>query len=128
MQLPGACPRRVGETQWNLQPSPTMSPKKKILRELSRTYHASERETHVRPATIAGFTADPERYQKAVNELLQARLIEGRKDEEGRMAIALNAQRMEEVRRHLRPAWAHPAVWASAILLCVVGASFSFML
>jgi len=99
-----------------------MTPKKTILRELSRAYDPSKTVTHVRPATIAGFEAEPERYQKAVNELLQARLIEGRRDEEGRMAIALNAGRMDEVRRHLRPAWAHPAVWATVILLGAVGA------
>jgi hypothetical protein len=99
-----------------------MTPKKTILRELSRAYDPSQRTAHVRPATISGFSAEPERYQKAVNELLRARLIEGRKDDEGHMAIALNAQRMEDVRRQLRPAWAHPAIWAAAILLSAVGA------
>lgn len=99
-----------------------MTPKKTILTELSRAYDPSTGATHVRPATIAGFAAEPEKFQKAVNELLQARLIEGRKDDAGHMAIALNAQRMDEVRRHLRPAWAHPAVWAVVILLGAVGA------
>lgn len=99
-----------------------MSPKKTILRELSRAYEASNSSPHVRPATIEGFTGHPERFQKAVNELLSARLIEGRKDDEGRMAIAVNAQRMAEIKRQLRPAWAHPALWAAAILMSVVGA------
>jgi hypothetical protein len=102
-----------------------MTPKKTILRELSRAYDPSKTATHIRPASIAGFAAEPERYQKAVNELLQARLIEGRKDEEGHMAIALNAQRMDDVRRHLRPAWAHPAVWVAAVLLGAVGAGLT---
>lgn len=99
-----------------------MTPKKAILRELSRAYDPSKNTAHIRPTTISGFTAAPERYQKAVNELLQARLIEGRKDDDGHMAIALNAGRMDDVRRHLRPAWAHPAIWATAILLGAVGA------
>jgi hypothetical protein len=99
-----------------------MTPKKTILRELSRAYDPSSASKHVRPATITGFSAEPERYQKAVNELLQARLIEGRRDDEGHMAIALNAGRMDDVRRHLRPAWAHPAFWMTAILLGAVGA------
>lgn len=99
-----------------------MTPKKTILRELSRAFDPSESVTLVRPATISGFSAEPERYQKAVNELLRERLIEGRKDDEGHMAIALNAQRMEDVRRQLRPTWAHPAIWAAAILLGAVGA------
>jgi hypothetical protein len=99
-----------------------MTPKKNILRELTRTYDPDRTVTHIRPATIAGFSADPERYQKAVNELLQARLIEGRKDDEGHMAIALNAQRMQDVRRLLRPAWAHPAVWVAVIVLGAVSA------
>jgi hypothetical protein len=99
-----------------------MTPKKTILRALSRSYDPSGGASHVRPATIAGFAAEPERYQRAVNELLRARLIEGRKDDEGHMAIALNAQRMDDVRRQLRPAWAHPAIWAAALLLGAVGA------
>lgn len=35
-------------------------------------------------------TQQPEKYQKAVNALLSARLVSGHKDEEGHMAIALN--------------------------------------
>lgn len=99
-----------------------MTPKKTILTELSRTYDPSGSTTHVRPATIAGFSAEPEKFQKAVNELLRDRLIEGRRDDEGHMAIALNAQRMDDVRRHLRPPWAHPALWAAVVLLGAVGA------
>jgi len=100
-----------------------MSPTKTILRELQRAHQEHAGTAFVRPATIPGFAADPDRYQKAVNELLKRRLIEGRKDENGRMAVALNVHRMADVRRHLRPAWAHPAVWAAMLLVGVVGAS-----
>jgi hypothetical protein len=100
-----------------------MSPTKTILRELQRAHEEHAGNAFVRPATIPGFATDPDRFQKAVNELLKDRLIEGRKDEEGRMAVALNAQRMAEVRRALRPAWAHPAVWGAIVLMGAVGAS-----
>ncbi len=98
-----------------------MSPTKTILRTLQRAHASSQGTAFVRPATIPGFDAAPERFQRAVNELLKERLIEGRKDEEGRMAVALNAQRLADVRRVLRPAWAHPALWA-AVAVAAVGA------
>jgi hypothetical protein len=72
-----------------------------------------------RPANIPGFQAKPEKYQQAVNSLLQERLIEGAKDPEGRMAIALNPQRMADVQRELRPFWFHPAFLAFMGLLAV---------
>ena len=100
-----------------------MSPTKTILRELRRAHEQNAGAAYVRPATIPGFATDPDRYQKAVNELLKDRLIEGRKDEEGRMAVALNAHRLADVRRRLRPAWAHPALWAAMLLMSAVGAS-----
>ncbi|HKJ01779.1 MAG TPA: hypothetical protein VJ997_04970 [Longimicrobiales bacterium] len=100
-----------------------MTPKKTILRELSRAHDPAKSPTHIRPSTITGFTAEPERFQKAVNELLKDRLIEGKRDDEGHMAIALNAGRMDDVRRHLRPAWTHPAVIAVVILLGAAGAA-----
>ncbi|NJD19199.1 MAG: hypothetical protein FIA95_07965 [Gemmatimonadetes bacterium] len=100
-----------------------MSPTKTILRELRRAHEQNAGTAYVRPATIPGFAADPDRFQKAVNELLKDRLIEGRKDEEGRMAVALNQHRLADVRRVLRPAWAHPAVWAAVLLMGAVGAS-----
>lgn len=99
-----------------------MSPTKTILRELHRAHEAHAGTAFVRPATIPGFSADPDRFQKAVNELLKDRLIEGRKDEEGRMAVALNGHRLAEVRRALRPAWAHPAVWAAVAVVGALGA------
>ena len=99
-----------------------MTPTKTILRELQRAHHDSPSAAYVRPADIPGFAADPDRFQKAVNELLKDRLIEGRKDEQGRMAVALNAHRLVDVRRVLRPAWAHPALWAAAAVVGAVGA------
>jgi len=98
-----------------------MSPKKTILRQLARTHESSGGAGYARPASIPGFSQQPDKYQKAVNELLQARLIEGRKDDEGHMTIAVNAHRLPDVRRHLRPVWSHPAVWSVALLAAVVG-------
>jgi len=106
----------------NLNPTTTMSPKKTILRELA--HDRSDGAGHARPASIPGFTQQPEKYQKAVNELLQARLIEGRKDEEGHMTIAVNAHRIGDVRKALRPVWTHPAVWSLVLVAAVVGVIF----
>ncbi len=108
----------------NLNPPSTMSPKKTILRELTRTHENSGGAGHARPASIPGFSQQPEKYQKAVNELLQARLIEGRKDEAGHMTIAVNAHRLPDVRRELRPVWSHPAVWSVVLLAAVMGVVF----
>jgi hypothetical protein len=91
-----------------------MSPKKHILREL--TTHPS-----LRPSELAGYAGSAERYQAAVNELLRERLIEGRPDDDGRMTIALNAQRLADVRRALRPAWARPALWLATAVVVIVG-------
>ena len=102
-----------------------MSPKKTILRELTRKHESTGGAGHARPASIPGFSSQPEKFQKAVNDLLQARLIEGRKDEEGRMAIALNAHRLGDVRRELRPVWTHPAVWSAVLIAAMVGALFA---
>ncbi len=102
-----------------------MSPKKTILRELSRTHEQSDGAGHARPASIPGFSQQPEKYQKAVNELLQARLIEGRKDDDGHMTIAVNAHRIADVRKVLRPAWAHPAVWSLVLVVALVGVVFA---
>lgn len=99
-----------------------MSPKKTILRSLSRAYDEDRGATLTRPAHIPGFTQDPERFQKAVNELLKERLIEGRRDDEGHMAVALNGHRLQDVRRHIRPLWANPAVWAATAVVGALGA------
>lgn len=95
-----------------------MSPRKTILRELSRAHQqAGGNGFFTRPSSITGFSARPDKYQKAVNELLQDRLVEGRKDAEGHMTIALNEHRMGDVRRELRPLWARPALWLVIVLL-----------
>jgi hypothetical protein len=98
-----------------------MSPKKVILRTLAAA-HETGGSAYTRPASIPGFSEDPERFQRAVNELLKDRLIEGRKDDGGHMAVALNAHRLADVKRHLRPAWAHPALWAAAVVAGMLGA------
>lgn len=103
-----------------------MSPKKKILRTLATAYEHTGPGTLMRPATIPGFEEKPEKYQQAVNSLLQERLIEGMKDPDGRMAITINAQRMEDVKKTLRPIWLHPAFVAGLGLL-VMAAGFGFM-
>jgi hypothetical protein len=95
-----------------------MSPKKTILKELARGGTSS----YTRPSSISGFSEAPDKYQKAVNELLQARLVEGRKDDEGHMAIAINEHRIADVNRELRPVWARPSVWALIAVLAAVSA------
>ncbi len=96
-----------------------MSPKKTILKTLSEQHQSSGPGILTRPTTIPGFQSKPEKFQQAVNNLLQERLIEGTKDPEGRMAIALNPQRMAEVQKELRPFWFHPAFVALMGLLAV---------
>jgi hypothetical protein len=86
-----------------------MSPKKTILKALSTHYRESGPGALTRPATIPGFQTKPEKFQQAVNTLLQDRLIEGTKDPEGRMAITLNDHRIADVKKELRPFWFHPA-------------------
>ncbi len=90
-----------------------MSPRKTILRALSRSYETQGDRTFTRPAEISGFNQEPEKFQKAVNQLLSDRLIEGQKDQEGRMAITLNGHKLSEVRKELRPVWASPLLWAA---------------
>jgi hypothetical protein len=61
-----------------------------------------------------------------VNGLLQARLIEGAKDEDGHLAIALNPHHLDAVRREIRPLWGHPAFWAILLLgLAIAGVGLS---
>ena len=100
-----------------------MSTRKTILRELSRSGTGAG--SFTRPASIRGFAEHPDRYQKAVNELLQARLVEGRRDDDGHMTIAINDARRGEVDRELRPFWARPALWAVLVLVAAVGAGFA---
>lgn len=97
-----------------------MSPKKTILKTLAGQHVSAGPGILTRPATIPGFQAQPDKYQRAVNNLLQERLIEGRTDPEGRLAITLNAHRLTDVKKELRPFWFHPAFVALLGVLAVV--------
>ncbi len=92
-----------------------MSPRKTILRELDQLHPDMGNGRYARPSTMPGFGEQPSRYQEAVNGLLKERLIDGRKDEEGRMVIALNPSRLATVQRELRPWYARPTIWVGAI-------------
>ena len=96
-----------------------MSPRKTILRELTRVDDQAGPGSLTRPAAIPGFEQRPSHFQKAVNQLLVDRLIEGRTDDEGRMALSLNRHRLPDVRRELRPTWADPKLWLTAAVLVV---------
>ena len=93
-----------------------MSPRKTILRELDQRHFDSGNGRYARPSAMPGFSDQPSRFQEAVNGLLKERLIDGKKDREGRMAIALNPNRLAAVRRELRPWFARPAIWLGAII------------
>jgi hypothetical protein len=97
-----------------------MSPKKAILKALSDSHRHQGPEKLVRPPSIPGFREAPEKYQKTINNLLRERLIEGVKDQDGCLAISLNPHRIREVRRELRPIWAHPGLMALAVILLVM--------
>jgi hypothetical protein len=103
----------------------TMSPKKAILRKLSAEFETSGPGALIRPAAIPGFGEQPDKYQQAVNALLQDRLIEGTRDSEGKMAIGINAHRVGDVKKELRPLWFHPAILAlMGILAVAAGVGF----
>ena len=87
-----------------------MSPKKQIIKTLADHQSKEGPETPIRPARIPGFGEAPEKYQRTINELLKDRLIEGFKDSDGCLAISLNSHREREIKRVLRPVWAHPLV------------------
>ena len=93
-----------------------MSPRKTILRELDQLHSDQGSGRYARPSAIPGFGKQPSKYHRAVNGLLSERLIEGKKDEEGRMAIALNPHRLDMVRKELRPWFARPMIWLGAIV------------
>ena len=99
-----------------------MSPKKAILQALQGASSSSAAPSPVRPPSIPGYADRPERFQRAVNELLQARLVEGRKDADGHMTIALNQHRREEIERILRPLWTRPGVWAGVAAVVALSA------
>lgn len=96
-----------------------MSPRRTILRELTKR-HGEGAASYTRPASIPGFAERRSKYQEAVNRLLQERLINGTKDEEGRLAITLNAHRLGDVHKELRPWFARPATWMVIVLTAAV--------
>jgi len=98
-----------------------MSPRQTILRELSRHHERNGHDTLTRPSEIAGFAERPADYQKAVNQLLQDRLIQGRTDDEGRLTIGINDHRAADVRKAIRPVWLHPGAWV--VLVAVLAAA-----
>jgi hypothetical protein len=115
----------VGSFDWSGKPGNKggkrdMSPKRTILKTLSDRQDGNGSVKLVRPSTIPGFQQAPEKYQQSINALLKDRLIEGIKDAEGHMAISLNTQRAGEIRKVLRPVWAHPAVLALLALFAAV--------
>ena len=93
-----------------------MSPRKTILRELTDLRSETDKR-YARPRTIPGFESKPAKYQSAVNELLKDRLIDGMKDSEGQMAIALNEHRLADVRKELRPWFARPIAWIGTAMV-----------
>jgi hypothetical protein len=99
-----------------------MSPRKNILKELTRVHADRGEAVLTRPASIPGFQERPAEYQKAVNKLLQERLIQGQKDDHGHMAIGLNTHRIRDVRRAIRPMWQHPALWLLTAVLALATA------
>lgn len=102
-----------------------MSPRTKILRELDDRRRTNGEYT--RPSTLAGFSKEPARYQAAINSLLQDRLINGRKDEDGRLAIAINNDRLADVSKAIRPLAARPVVWLALLAVLLIGAAGFYM-
>jgi len=96
-----------------------MSPRRTILRELSRR-HQNGMTGYTRPGDITGFASNPSRYHTAVNALLQERLINGTKDADGRLAIAINDHRAADVRKELRPLGARTVTWLAVAAVTVV--------
>ena len=78
-----------------------MSPRKAILRELDQLHDGEGAGRYTRPSAMPGYGGKAAKYQEAVNGLLKDRPIDGKKDEEGRMAVALNPHRIAEMRKEL---------------------------
>ena len=92
-----------------------MSPRKTILEKLAQIHDGEGSARYARPSTLPGYRASAAKYQDAVNGLLKERLIDGKKDDEGHMAIALNPHRITDVRKELRPWFARPATWLAIV-------------
>jgi hypothetical protein len=89
---------------------------------LDRHRRASAGE-YKRPADNAGFGKEPAKYQAAINTLLQERLINGRKDEEGRLAIKINDDRLADVTKALRPPFARLVLLLAILAVVAIGAA-----
>ena len=101
-----------------------MSPRKTILRELDQLHDGEGAGRYTRPSAMPGYGGNAAKYQEAVNGLLKDRLIDGKKDEEGRMAVALNPHRIAEVRKELRPWFTRPMTWLVAVAAAGLVAPF----
>ncbi len=101
-----------------------MSPRKTILKQLDRIHDGNGAGHYTRPSTLPGYGDKAAKYQQAVNGLLKDRLIDGKKDEEGRMAIAINPHRITDVRKELRPWFARPAMWFAVLAMAGLVAPF----
>ena len=97
-----------------------MSPRKTILQELNERHSDEGNRRYTRPSAMRGFGRDPSKYQRAVNGLLEERLIDGKKDDEGRVVIALNPGRLATVKKELRPWFARPMIWLGAMAVVVL--------
>ena len=96
-----------------------MSVRRAILRDLNGRHQAGEA-GYIRPVNITGFSAQPSQYQTAINSLLQDRLINGTKDGDGHMAVALNTHRLADIRKELRAWYVRPAAWLVAAVVVAV--------
>ncbi len=101
-----------------------MSPRKTILKKLDQIHEGEGAGRYTRPNALPGFGGKAAKYQEAVNGLLKDRLIDGKKDEEGHMAIAINPHRISDVRRELRPWFARPATWFAVVATAGLVAPF----
>ena len=104
-----------------------MTPRKTILRELDRLHTTRGPDATTAVKALPGFDSENPKFTAAVNRLLQDRLVNGLKGEDGAMALSLNASRMREVKRELRPWYAHPGVWALLMTAGVAGAASLLM-
>jgi hypothetical protein len=79
-----------------------MTLRRTILSDLHNR-HKNGDTGYIRPTGVPGFTVQPSQYQVAINQLLSERLLNGSKDSEGRLVIALNAGRLADVQKELQP-------------------------
>lgn len=102
-------PRRPFRRRSNI--ARVMSPRKTILRELSQKGAGA----FARPSDIQGFQSNAPKFREAVNVLLKEQLISGAQDDTGKLVVTINEQNASRVRRELRPWFARPLVWGTAM-------------